>query len=327
MKRQYIEILETSIENLQTAFPTVEVKRLTPRNSNKPIVQIGAVSFSCIIRGEVKPANVATIREVVHATEATLPKLLVVGSINQTAFDMLAGDGIALLDMAGNCHIQQPELLLHIVGKKAEPLTIPNVPRFQAPGIQVMYEIMVGESNQLPTFHTLASLTHTSSFTVKRVVDILIQLGHVFRTEKGYFCKNKEMLFHFWVEQFNSVMRPKILLARMRWLTPKQDWQALVLPEGSAWGGECGAYLQNAFLVPGSYDIYTTASTRDLIRTGRLAPDPQGEVMVYEAFWAEEGQAIVIPKHILYADLLSQANSRSIEAAEKIKLELYGNKK
>lgn len=327
MRRQNIEILEAAIENLQMSIPTVEVKRLTPRNSNTPVVQIGAVSFSCVIRGDIKPANVSAIREVIQSAETILPILLVVSSINQTAFDLLAGDGIALLDMAGNCHIQQHDLLLHIVGKKAEMMVAPSAPRFQVPGIQVMYEILVGEANMLPSFHTLAARTHTSSFTVKRVVDILIQMGYIFRTEKGYFCKNKELFFSFWAEQFNSVMRPKILLARMRWLTPAQDWQSLTLPEGFVWGGECGAFLQNGFLLPASYDIYTTAHSRDLIRTGCLVPDPQGEVMVYEAFWAEEGQSVVMPKHILYADLLNQANSRSIEGAEKIKLELYGDRK
>ena len=327
MKKQEIEIIETALRNLQSALPTVVVKRLTPRNSNTPIVQIGAIAFSCVVRGDVKPSNISGTRAAIQAAETTLPLLLIVSSINPTAFDMLIDEGFALLDMAGNCHIQQQDLLVHIVGKKAEIIDAPHSTRFQVPGVQVLYEILVGEKNQLPSFHALAARTHTSSFTVKRVVDVLIQQGYVFRTEKGYFCKNKELLLDFWTEQYNSVMRSKIQMSRLRWLTSEQDWQTLPLPEFSVWGGECGAYLQNGFLAPASYEIYTTASPGDLIRTGKLAPDPHGEVTVYEAFWSEEGEALSMPKHILYADLINQANSRSIEAAEKIKQELYGNRK
>ena len=55
------------------------------------------------------------------------------------------------------------------------------------------------------------------------------------------------------------------------------------------------------------------------MKTGAVIPDTDGDITVYEKFWAGEDTVNVIPAILTYADLMDTANGRCIEAAQKIK--------
>ena len=55
------------------------------------------------------------------------------------------------------------------------------------------------------------------------------------------------------------------------------------------------------------------------MKTGAVIPDVNGEITIYEKFWAGEETTNVTPALLTYADLMDTANSRCIEAAQKIK--------
>ena len=55
------------------------------------------------------------------------------------------------------------------------------------------------------------------------------------------------------------------------------------------------------------------------MKTGAVIPDANGEITVYEKFWTGKDATNVTPAILTYADLMDTANSRCIEAAQKIK--------
>lgn len=94
-----------------------------------------------------------------------------------------------------------------------------------------------------------------------------------------------------------------------------EQWRAIVLPDTLSWSGEPAAALLDKYLVPQRWDIYTTDTANPLISTGRMIPDPQGNIFVYRKFWKEQDTPLLI----IYADLLATQDDRCREAAERIK--------
>lgn len=93
----------------------------------------------------------------------------------------------------------------------------------------------------------------------------------------------------------------------------------MTLPDGMMWGGEPAAALTDGFLTPGEFSIYTDVPAATLMKTGAVIPDANGEITVYEKFWTGKDATNVTPAILTYADLMDTANSRCIEAAQKIK--------
>ena len=93
------------------------------------------------------------------------------------------------------------------------------------------------------------------------------------------------------------------------------EWRVIVLPDTLSWSGEPAAALLDKYLAPQRWDIYTTDTANPLISTGRMIPDPQGNIFVYRKFWKEQDTPLLI----IYADLLATQDDRCREAAERIK--------
>ena len=79
------------------------------------------------------------------------------------------------------------------------------------------------------------------------------------------------------------------------------------------------AALTDGFLTPGEFTIYTDVPAATLMKTGAVIPDANGEIAVYEKFWTGKDAMNITPAILTYADLIDTANSRCIEAAQKIK--------
>ena len=95
----------------------------------------------------------------------------------------------------------------------------------------------------------------------------------------------------------------------------REHWADILLPSQAWWGGEPAAFLRDGYLRPQKWDVYVEESADCLIATGRMIPDPEGEIYVYRKFWTGED----IPIIVVYADLLSTGDDRCTEAAGRIK--------
>ena len=144
-------------------------------------------------------------------------------------------------------------------------------------------------------------------------------------TERGYIIDNgmtrvlrkRSSLIDRWAMFYGENMTDKLFLCRFKFLTPEvaDQWQTIVLPDTLSWSGEPAAALLDGYLTPQRWDIYTTDTANPLISTGRMIPDPQGNIFVYRKFWKEQGTPLLV----IYADLLATQDDRCREAAERIK--------
>ena len=291
------------------------------------LVQIMNVDFLCKIKGNITATNINTIVNHLQKYMAieNRPVLLVAKYINPNMFDKLVGLGLNILDCAGNCHIRYMNgniPVFHLINK-GEKNVFANekaYPVFQDAGIKVIFYLLLDKNNIHKAYREIQENTGVALGTVKNVIDELVTRNFILVTDKGRILKNRKALLDLWVENYNQVLKPKLLIGRMAFRTNEQrnKWKTMELPEGMYWGGESAANMIDNYLEPGAFDIYTDVPTAYLMKTGFVKQDTNGEIKVYQKFWQWETENHLAPLILIYADLMGSNNSRCLEAANRL---------
>lgn len=291
------------------------------------LVQIMNVDFLCEIKGNITATNINTIVNHLQKFMAieNRPVLLVAKYINPNMFDKLVGLGLNILDCAGNCHIRYMNgniPVFHLINK-GEKNVFANekaYPVFQDAGIKVLFYLLQDKTNVNKAYREIQENTGVALGTVKNVIDELVTRNFILVTDKGRILKNRKALLDLWVENYNQVLKPKLLMGRMAFRTDEQrnKWKAMELPEGMYWGGEGAANIIDNYLEPGAFDIYTDVPTAYLMKMGFVKQDANGEIKVYQKFWKWETENHLVPLILVYADLMGSGNSRCLEAANRL---------
>lgn len=291
------------------------------------IVSIMNIDYICEIKGNITVTNINTIvnRLQKHIAIENKPVLLVVKYINPNMFEKLVGMGLNILDCAGNCHIRYmdgniPVFHLTNKGEKNAFAKEKTYPVFQDAGIKVIFYLLQDKNNVNKAYRVIQENTGVALGTVKNVIDELVKRSFILTTDKGRILKNRKALLHLWVENYNQVMKPKLLMGRMSFRTKEQrnKWGTMELPEGMFWSGEGAANIIDNYLEPGTFDIYTDVPTAYLMKMGLVKQDAYGEIKVYQKFWKWETENHLAPLILVYADLISSGNSRCLEAANRL---------
>lgn len=291
------------------------------------LVQIMNVDFLCKIKGNITATNINTIVNHLQKYMAieNRPVLLVAKYINPNMFDKLVGLGLNILDCAGNCHIRYMNgniPVFHLINK-GEKNVFANekaYPVFQDAGIKVIFYLLQDKNNINKAYREIQENTGVALGTVKNVIDELVARNFILVTDKGRILKNRKALLDLWVENYNQVLKPKLLMGRLAFRTNEQriKWLAMELPEGMYWGGESAANMIDNYLEPGAFDIYTDVPTAYLMKTGFVRQDANGEIKVYQKFWKWETENHLVPLILVYADLMGSGNSRCLETANRL---------
>lgn len=325
------EILNLAMEALKEKFAlpdNVVIHKEDGAYGNfDALVQIMNVDFLCEIKGNITATNINTIVNHLQKFMAIekRPVLLVAKYINPNMFDILVGLGLNILDCAGNCHIRYMNgniPVFHLINK-GEKNVFANekaYPVFQDAGIKVIFYLLQDKNNINKAYREIQENTGVALGTVKNVIDELVARNFILVTDKGRILKNRKALLDLWVENYNQVLKPKLLMGRMAFRTNEQrnKWKAMELPEGMYWGGESAANMIDNYLEPGAFDIYTDIPTAYLIKTGFVKQDANGEIKVYQKFWKWETENHLVPLILVYADLMGSGNSRCLEAANRL---------
>ena len=291
------------------------------------LIQIMNVDFLCEIKGNITATNINTIINRLQKYMATekRPVLLVAKYINPNMFDKLVELGLNILDCAGNCYIRYmngniPVFHLTNKGEKNVFANEKVYPIFQYAGIKVIFYLLQDKNNVNKAYREIQENTGVALGTVKNVIDELVARKFILVTDKGRILKNRKALLDLWVENYNQVLKPKLMMGRMAFRTNEQrnKWKAMELPEGMYWGGESAANMIDNYLEPGAFDIYTDVPTAYLMKTGFVRQDANGEIKVYQKFWKWETENHLVPLILVYADLMGSGNSRCLEAANRL---------
>lgn len=291
------------------------------------LVKIMNVDFFCEIKGNITATNINTIVNRLQKYMATekRPVLLVAKYINPNMFDKLVELGLNILDCAGNCYIRYmngniPVFHLTNKGEKNVFANEKVYPIFQDAGIKVIFYLLQDKNNVNKAYREIQENTGVALGTVKNVIDELVARNFILLTDKGRILKNRKALLDLWIESYNQVLKPKLLMGRLAFRTNEQriKWLAMELPEGMYWGGESAANIIDNYLEPGAFDIYTDVPTAYLMKTGFVKQDVNGEIKVYQKFWKWETEDHLAPLILVYADLMGSGNSRCLEAANRL---------
>lgn len=66
------------------------------------------------------------------------------------------------------------------------------------------------------------------------------------------------------------------------------------------------------------FDIYTDIPDANLMKTGMVKQNDNGEIRIYQKFWRWKTENHLAPLILIYADLMDSGNSRCIEMAERL---------
>lgn len=325
------EILNLALEALKEKFAlpdNVVIHKEDGAYGNfDALVKIMNVDFFCEIKGNITATNINTIVNRLQKYMATekRPVLLVAKYINPNMFDKVVELGLNILDCAGNCYIRYmngniPVFHLTNKGEKNVFANEKVYPIFQDAGIKVIFYLLQDKNNVNKAYREIQENTGVALGTVKNVIDELVARNFILVTDKGRILKNRKALLDLWIESYNQVLKPKLLMGRLAFRTNEQriKWLAMELPEGMYWGGESAANIIDNYLEPGAFDIYTDVPTAYLMKTGFVKQDVNGEIKVYQKFWKWETEDHLAPLILVYADLMGSGNNRCLEAANRL---------
>lgn len=250
-------------------------------------------------------------------------------TINATPkmLDLAKIPDINILDCAGNFNIQYQlkngNIVLMLANKGEKPVedtTAKAYPIFLEKGLKVIFNLLLDKQNVGRPYREIMDATGVAIGTVKNVIDGLIYQQFV-RVEKNKrFLTNTDRLLMLWATNYGLNLKPKLFQTRFAFRDEekRRNWKHLELPDGMLWGGEPAAALNDGFIAPGEFTVYTDIPAATLMKTGAVIPDAYGEIAVYKKFW-KGTDAKAVPALLIYTDMMDTANGRCIEAAQKIK--------
>ena len=285
-------------------------------------ISIGDVKLVGEVKSYVNNANfnqmLFRLQEIRQTSK--LPIMLIVGDISPQNLMKFAEEGFNVLDHAGNCYINIPPLYILITGQKlVKPKeTVKKV--FNDSAIKLIFYFLLDKSNIAKPYRKIVEETGFSIGTVKNVIEKMTLRHHIIKTSKGRVLMDWRKLLDDWQVAYNQALKPKLFLKKMTLAKPERikNWKDIKLPQDACWGGESGANLTDGYLIPEIHTIYTGGDSNEIIRTSRILPSSEGEILVYKKFWTGIEENHIAPKILIYADLMGTANSRCLDAAKRI---------
>jgi len=285
-------------------------------------ISIGDVKLVGEVKSYVNNANFNQVLFRLQEIRQTskLPIMLIVGDISPQNLMKFAEEGFNVLDHAGNCYINIPPLYILITGQKlVKPKeTVKKV--FNDSAIKLIFYFLLDKSNIAKPYRKIVEETGFSIGTVKNVIEKMTLRHHIIKTSKGRVLMDWRKLLDDWQVAYNQTLKPKLFLNKMTLVKPERikNWKDTKLPQDACWGGESGANLTDGYLIPEIHTIYTGGDSNEIIRTSRILPSSEGEILVYKKFWTGIEENHIAPKILIYADLMGTANSRCLDAAKRI---------
>ena len=285
-------------------------------------ISIGNVKLVGEVKSYVNNANfnqmLFRLQEIRQTSK--LPIMLIVGDISPRNLMKFAEEGFNVLDHAGNCYINIPPLYILITGQKlVKPKeTVKKV--FNDSAIKLIFYFLLDKSNIAKPYRKIVEETGFSIGTVKNVIEKMTLRHHIIKTSNGRVLMDWRKLLDDWQVAYNQTLKPKLFLNKMTLVKPERikNWKDTKLPQDACWGGESGANLTDGYLIPEIHTIYTGGDSNEIIRTSRILPSSEGEILVYKKFWTGIEENHIAPKILIYADLMGTANSRCLDAAKRI---------
>jgi hypothetical protein len=254
--------------------------------------------------------------------------LLATGRMSAELAQYCRENDVMFADAAGNCYLQNGRFLIFILGQKREAQSSLSKEVTVTPAtLRVMLAVLTSpELLNLPV-RELAKTAGISHGAGGKALETLRELGLYVDTGTVHRMLAKpERWLDIWTEGYLARIRPKLMKRRMRSTSMEYALQHVSPAMGEVeLGGEAAASRLGYSLSPGELTLYVNmgdaAILPELVRELRLRADPSGPIEITELFWnsAALQSFPCAPAPLIYADLVSSANSRNLEIAQQLR--------
>jgi hypothetical protein len=337
--RMVLKIVPANKEKPETDYTKLELQVLEPMGGytlpretayTKLELQAGTQKtyFDLLLKNEIRQLHVPEI--IAKIGNSKTDWLLICQYIPKPVKEILKTAGINYLEAAGNCFIQKEGFFFYINDQPVTPLRqVATGKLWKTAGIRLVFALLQNPDLIDRPYREIAQKAHIALGNIGDLLQELQQQGYV-QTRKEtnkeiLYLERKQELEKKWIELFITMLRPKLLQGRFRFMTAadKTRWKTLQLPN-AYWGGETAGALLTNYLEPETFTIYTNQPKIDIMKTWRLLPDKKGELEILDLFWdinpeTEEAKKNTVPALLAYAELITSLDSRNRETAERIK--------
>lgn len=256
--------------------------------------------------------------------------LIVADHVPPNLADTLRDRGIAFVDLTGNAWIQQPGIVLQVVGKRPEqPVPEARPARVLQPaGLRVVFALLCRPELVNAPVRDIAKAAGVAHGTVGWVLRDLKKMGHVVELGRRPGARGRartrrleqpRRLLDLWVQAYPGQLRPRLRPRRYQATQPGW-WRGADLAQyGLALGGEAAGERLTQHLKPEKVTLYAVGGGNRLVHQDYiLLNDVKGDVEILDAFWnfpPPPELRGVVPPLLVYADLLAIGDDRCIETA------------
>lgn len=242
--------------------------------------------------------------------------MLIAGHLFTTVKQELRDLNIGYLEANGNLFLKKDGLYLLIDHHKKVMIEKNKANRaFTKTGLRILFHFLNDKDLINKPQREIAVACGVALGNIPMVIEGLVETGYLIQNGyKKYVWENRTGLLERWINDYATVLRPKLIKGRY---TLKKDWQQVELHSKlSLWGGEAAADQLTHYLRPEKLLIYTKEKQIDLIRNYHIIPQENGELEIHELFWKPEHS--IAPPIIIYAELLLSGGKRNTETAQII---------
>jgi len=320
------DFIYEAIANLER-FINIPIDVETSRAKYDAILKIQNMQFIVEAKSAMRNSNQGLVLSQLEdmRNNSNKPIIFIADYISKEAAIQLKNRGFNYIDTAGNAFINSNELIIYVEGKKRNNARLTNQSRaFQEAGVKIIFHLLIEPGNLQHSYREIAHSVGVSLGSVSNVMAELEELNYMIKTKDKRVLKNKEELLERWLVEFNTVLKPRIIRSRMKFIDSDmaQNWQNMLSNQNQGeilWGGEpAGAILTNN-LRPQEFTIYSNLVLPEIAKTLRLVPDKTGNIEVCQKFWKDDNNnQNIAPALLIYTDLMNSGFGRNVEIANQI---------
>ncbi len=254
--------------------------------------------------------------------QSTIPVLLITEYIPPQIAEQLKELNIAFMDSVGNAYFNEPELLIYINTKARGRENETSKPSllFQPSGLKLIFALLSKPGSENRPYRELTELSNLSLGSTSEIMSNLTRDNYLIDRKEGRLLLRKDKLVERWTQGYQERLRPK--LRKITFQSNNDDWWRTFVPNQAAfqWGGEVAADRMTGYLMPHRFIAYTGQlhqTMRYFVENG-FRREPNGDIEVVEKFWNFDDEEELVPPLLVYADLISNLDERSLQAAQII---------
>lgn len=181
----------------------------------------------------------------------------------------------------------------------------------------MLFEFLCDKELINQTQRVIAKRAGVALGNIPKVIQGLKEANQIYKlNQKQYVYNDRKDLLHVWAKEYQNTLKPTLYIGTFTLKRFEDNWKDIPLNRKKAvWGSEPAADLLTNYLQPGELTLYTEEEKKELIQHYGLIPDKEGNVHVYEKFWADTKELETAPPILVYADLINTNDNRCLETA------------